>query len=146
VRRAPSQVVGCVALGVVGAALLAGAIATRRWDLGTAALIVAVGLVAALRSRPMRLAFEVGHQEKHSVVFTFDKFWGGLSVKVDGVPVVRDLRMFSVDLTKSYRFTVGTSEIHDVHIEKDRSRFLAGARAQPVRAYVDDLLVAEGVA
>lgn len=100
-------------------------------------------LVGWLMSRPMELALDVGHQEKHRVVFRFDKFWGNLSITVDGSPVVRDLRMFSVKLTKTYQFAVGTFELHRVRIEKDRSLVLAGLRAQRVRAYVDDVLSAE---
>ncbi len=40
-------------------------------------------------------------------MFRFNKFWGNLAITVDGRPVVRDCRMFSVKLTKTYRFTVG---------------------------------------
>lgn len=94
----------------------------------------------------MRLEFDVGHQEKHGVVFSFNKFWGNLSITVDGSPAVRDLRTFSVSLTKTSRLTIGDQEIHKVRIEKDRALLLAGARRQPVRAYVDDVLVAEGAA
>jgi hypothetical protein len=139
-------VIGCLVLGVAEVALVTAALVTRRGDLVLAALLVLVGLVAAVRSRPMQLTFGVGHREQHAVVFSFDKFWGTLSVRVDGSPVVRDLRMFSVHLTKSYRFTVGAAEVHDVRIEKDRALVLAGVRPQPVRAYVDDMLVVEGVA
>jgi len=80
------------------------------------------------------------------VVFRFDTFWGNLSITVDGRPVVQDLRLFSVELMKTYRFSVGAEELHEVRIEKDRHALLAGARPQPVRAYVDDVLTAEGVA
>lgn len=94
----------------------------------------------------MELEFEVGHREKHHVAFSFNKFWGNLAISVDGSPVVRDLRVYSITLTKSYSFRVGANEAHDVRIEKDRALLLAGARRQPVRAYVDDVLTAEGVA
>ena len=40
----------------------------------------------------MVLAFMVGQRERHRVVFRFDKFWGNLSITVDGRPVVRDFR------------------------------------------------------
>ena len=85
-------------------------------------------------------------QELHEVVFEFDKFWGKLVITVDGVPVVKDLRLASLDLAKTYSFEVGTTESHQVVIEKRRERFFAGFRPQTVRAFVDGALVAEGVA
>ena len=94
----------------------------------------------------MELAFNLGREEQHRVVFRFNKFWGNLSITVDDSPVVRDLRMVSVKLTKTYRFSVGTAELHEVRIEKDRKMLVAGGRSQAVRAYVDDILTAEGVA
>ena len=133
-------------LGLTGVALLVGATIARRGDFTGAAVLFLVGAVMALTSRPVRLTFEVGQREKHSVVFSFDKFWGSLSVRVDGRTVVRDLRTFSLDLTKTYSLTVGAEETHEVRIEKHRARFLAGVRPQPVQAYVDDVLVAEGAA
>jgi Pyruvate/2-oxoacid:ferredoxin oxidoreductase gamma subunit len=51
-----------------------------------------------------------------------------------------------VSLTKIYELTIGDHEIHEVRIEKDRALVLAGARRQLIRAYVDDVLTAEGVA
>jgi len=94
----------------------------------------------------MQLAFNVGSAELHHVTFNFDKFWGGLSIEVDGTRVVGDLRLFSVNLVKTYEFTVGTAERHTVRIDKHRAVFFAGFRPQPVRAYVDGQLVAESVA
>lgn len=90
--------------------------------------------------------FSAGPEGAHPVVFRFNKFWGNLSITVHGRPVVRDLRMFSVKLTKTYTFPVGDTDQHVVRIDKDRAVFLAGARPQPVRAYVNDALVAEGSA
>jgi hypothetical protein len=65
---------------------------------------------------------------------------------VDGVDVVRTIRLQSVSLVKRYDFTVGVDEQHQVIIEKHRARFFAGFRPQPVHAYVDGHLVAEGAA
>lgn len=146
VARTRAELMGCVALGVLGLGLLVAALVTRRWGLGLGGLLVLASLVAGLRSRPLRLAFTVGRSEEHAVVFTFDKFWGTLSVTVDGRSVVRDLRTLSVSLTKTYAFDVGLDEVHHVRIDKHRAAALAGFRPQPVRAYVDDALVAEGVA
>ncbi len=94
----------------------------------------------------VELTFESGTTERHQVRFTFSKFWGGLSISVDGVDVVRQVQMFSLDLVKSYEFVVGDQEQHVVKIEKHRKRFLGGFWPQPVLAYVDGRLVAEGVA
>ena len=47
---------------------------------------------------------------------------------------------------KTYEFAVGSTERHQVRIEKHRARVLAGSRPQPVYAYVDGLLTAEGIA
>ncbi|WP_255544533.1 hypothetical protein [Micromonospora sp. ATA51] len=32
----------------------------------------------------MKFSFDVGIQERHQVTFSFDQFWGGLSITVDG--------------------------------------------------------------
>ena len=91
----------------------------------------------------MNFSFEVGAEERHIVEFDFNSMRGDLSIKVDGDEVVRDFRMFSLSLTKEYRFNVGTREQHTVRIEKKRKLFLAGLRKQKYRVYVDDKLVNE---
>jgi hypothetical protein len=91
------------------------------------------------------MSFEVGDTERHQVLFSFNKFWGNLAITVDGANIVRTVRLASVDLVKRYEFVVGTTEQHHVRIEKHRQRMLAGFRPQPVYAYVDGHLVAEGV-
>jgi len=134
-------------LVLVAIAVLALAVAAGRWVYAAVVVIlVLVSVILRRRSKPVQLIFEVGQHELHQVVFRFDKFWGTLSVTVDGRPVKRDLRMFSVTLTKTYHFKVGDREVHDVRIEKDRELVLAGARPQPIRAYVDNVIVAEAVA
>ncbi len=94
----------------------------------------------------MRMSFDVGADERHHVQFAFNKFWGGLTISVDGVSVVKQIRMFSVSLVKTYEFTVGVSEQHTVRIDKHRKLLFAGVRPQPVLAYVDGQLVAQAVA
>jgi len=94
----------------------------------------------------MVMTFEVGTTEKHTVMFSFDKFWGGLTITVDGNSVVNTTLMFGVTLVKSYQFPVGVSEVHHVQIDHHRKLALAGFRPQPVYAYVDGVLVAQGVA
>lgn len=94
----------------------------------------------------MVMTFEVGVNEKHTVMFSFDKFWGGLTITVDGNSVVSTTQMFGLHLVSSWQFTVGVTEVHTVQIDKHRELFFAGFRPQPVYAYVDRQLVAQGVA
>ena len=89
----------------------------------------------------MQFSFMVGIQEQHRVDFSFDQFVGNLEIRVDGQPLVKDFRMFSLKLTKRYEFTVGTSEQHQIAIEKKRKLFLAGLRPQQYRIFVDGQLV-----
>lgn len=94
----------------------------------------------------MVMTFEVGTTEKHSVMFSFDKFWGGLTITVDGNSVVSTVQMFTLSLVSSWQFPVGTTEVHHVQIDKHRELLFAGFRPQPVYAYVDGVVVAQGVA
>jgi hypothetical protein len=87
--------------------------------------------------------FEVGLSEKHRVGFHYNQFWGNVSITVDGVVKTTDLRIFSLSLVKSYRFTVGSTEQHAVQIDKTRELFFAGFRPQIVRAFVDGEFVAQ---
>jgi hypothetical protein len=93
----------------------------------------------------MVMTFEVGVSEKHTVMFSYDRFWGGLTITVDGNSVVNTTRIFSVSLVASWSFAVGTSEVHTVQIDKHRARLFPAFRPQPVYAYVDGQLVAQGV-
>ncbi len=94
----------------------------------------------------MRLSFEVGSAERHDVVFRFNKFWGTVNIDVDHELAFRDVGIFSIRLTKKYFVSVGAAERHEIRIEKDRALAFAVVRRQPVRAYVDNILVAEAVA
>lgn len=89
----------------------------------------------------MQFSFMVGVAEQHQVDFSFDQFIGNLEIRVDGQPVVKDFRMFSLSLTKRYEFTVGVSEQHQVVIEKRRKLFLAGLRPMQYRISIDGRLV-----
>ena len=96
-------------------------------------------------SAGMRMSFDVGVEERHQVQVSFNKFWGAVSIKVDGRSVVRTIRMGSIDLVKHWDFVVGTNERHNVRVEKHRERILGAFRPQPFRAYVDGQLVAEEI-
>ena len=50
--------------------------------------------------------------------FTLQDFWGNIKISVNGKTIIKDIRMFSVDLVKSYEFKVGEKEIHNIRIEK----------------------------
>jgi len=89
----------------------------------------------------MQFSFMVGINEKHQVDFSFDQMIGNLQILVDGQPKVRDLRMFSLSLSKRYEFEVGQAERHQVVIEKKRKLFLAGLRPQRYRIFIDGNLV-----
>ena len=82
-------------------------------------------------------SFPVGESERHMVHFSFDQFWGSLSISVDGKPVVRDWRFLSFNLTKEYRFIVGDKERHDIVIVQARKLAFAGFRSQTCRVFID---------
>ncbi|GAA3398609.1 hypothetical protein [Cryptosporangium minutisporangium] len=94
----------------------------------------------------MRLAFDVGVHERHRVEFSFSKAWGWLTISVDGQRVRSDLHIASIQLVQTFDLVVGVQERHAVRIEKHRERMFGGFRPQPVYAYVDGRLVAQGVA
>ena len=98
--------------------------------------------LCSVSSGDMQLTFTVGQFEPHVVVFSWDQFWGRLTITVDGRSVVDTVRIFSLSRVKVYEFWVGTGERHHVRIEKHREVFFAGFRPQPVLAYVDGSLVA----
>ena len=89
----------------------------------------------------MKFDFNVGTQEQHHVEFEFDQVLGNLQITVDGNSVVKDLRHFSLSLTKRYEFEVGVKEQHKVAIEKERKLLLAGLRPQKYRVFVDGKLI-----
>jgi hypothetical protein len=91
----------------------------------------------------MKIEFEVGYLEQHKVFFSFNKFWGGVVIKVDGKKIIGDLRTISFSLTKAYQFRVGSKEFHEVKIEKIRPLLFAGFRSNDYKVYVDGVLVKE---
>lgn len=88
----------------------------------------------------MKFEFEVGEKEKHTVSFRFNKFWGGLKIKVDDRTRISDFRMFSMDLVETYRFSVGVQERYEVRIEKIRPQFFAGFRSNDYKVYLNEML------
>jgi hypothetical protein len=88
-----------------------------------------------------QLEFEVGQEERHQVVFSFDRFSGSTKIRVDGALVDSERAMFSVRLTRRYEFGVGQAEKHAVVIEKTRKQLLAGFRPSTYNVFVDGKLV-----
>jgi hypothetical protein len=87
--------------------------------------------------RHLDFDFEVGESERHNVAFRFDQLWGPLEISVDGKRVVKKLAIFSFKRTGRYEFTVGSSEPHEVRIEKSRKALLGGFQSQECAAFVD---------
>ena len=87
--------------------------------------------------RHLDFEFEVGESERHNVAFRFDQRWGPLVISVDGEPVIKKLEVFSLKRTGRYEFSVGSSEPHQVRIEKTRRALMGGFQAQDCVAYGD---------
>jgi hypothetical protein len=87
--------------------------------------------------RHLEFEFEVGESERHNVAFQFDQLWGPLKISVDGKPVIKKFEMFTLKPTRHYVFSVGSSEPHEVRIEKSRKALVGGFQAQECVAYVD---------
>jgi len=85
----------------------------------------------------MKFTVKIGENEKQEIFFSFNKFWGNLKISVNGKTIIRDIRIFSVDLVKPYEFKVGEKEIHNIRIEKIRPLLLAGLRTNDYKVYVD---------
>lgn len=91
----------------------------------------------------MKFEFEVGQNEKHLISFYFNKFLGNLEIKVDNEQVIKDFRTHSIELTVSYDFTIGVSEVHDIKISKVRPLFFAGFRSNSYQVFVDGKMIKE---
>ncbi|MBC9943844.1 hypothetical protein ICL81_04795 [Leucobacter sp. cx-328] len=91
----------------------------------------------------MKMSLVVGFEEKHLVEFSFDEFWGGIKITVDGVKVMGTVQILSFSTMKAWEITVGTNEQHHVRFEKRRAQFFAAFKPQPVRVYVDGIFIME---
>jgi hypothetical protein len=91
----------------------------------------------------MKFTVEIGENEKQVIFFSFNKFWGNLKISVNGKTILKDVRMFSVNLVKQYEFKVGQTEIHNIRIEKIRPLIFAGFRTNEYKIYVDGNLYKE---
>ena len=114
----------------------------------------------------MRFKFEVGQTEPHTVEFYWGQMFGTLEIKVDSKVIEeRKYMLFSpttiakpldvpedeklnlvfmeVQLVEKWSFEVGIYEKHNVRIEKQRTKLLAGLRHHKYRVYVDEQLLEE---
>jgi len=91
----------------------------------------------------MKFTVEIGENEKQVIFFSFNKFWGNLRISVNGKTILKDVRMFSVNLVKQYEFKVGQTEIHNIRIVKIRPMLFAGFRTNEYKIYVDGNLYKE---
>jgi hypothetical protein len=81
--------------------------------------------------------FDVGQQERHRVEFSFNRWWGGLKIKVDEAVVVSERLMFSFRMLRRFEFTVGQTEKHLVLIEKKRAALFGGILPSTYRVFID---------
>lgn len=114
----------------------------------------------------MQFSFEVGQAEPHKVEFYWGQMFGTLQIKVDNkiideksvtlfsptnltapldVPENEKLNLgfMEVQLVEKWIFKVGIYEKHEVRIEKERAKLLAGLRPHIYRVFVDDELIEE---
>ncbi len=77
----------------------------------------------------MKIEFEVGDKEKHTVEFNHDLTSGRLGCSVDGNPVpVEGLPHFMSHLETVRTFLIGDIEKHEVRVQLIRPLFFAGFR------------------
>jgi len=115
----------------------------------------------------MKLSFEVGDTEKHQIHFAWNQIIGTVRIKVDGELIKKDVTLmspinwsgsplpssdekwnvidsgFEVQLVDRWQFEVGDREKHEVRIEKERAKLVAGFRPQKYRVFVDGSLINE---
>jgi len=90
-------------------------------------------------------AFDVSNEERHTVTFHWGQLMGRIRITVDGLEVVAKNRAVPLGRTRTrtFEFSVGYAEVHDIVIEKIGARVLSGARKQKCRAFVDGELIGE---
>lgn len=91
----------------------------------------------------LKFNFKVGKTEIHEIEFYFNQFWGNEYIKVDGINIIKTIRLLSFSLTKVYEFDVGIEEKHHIKIEKIRKLFFAGFREYIGNVYIDGELLHE---
>jgi len=90
----------------------------------------------------LRFDFEVGDEEKRKVEFSFDRFLGHITIRVDGQRIIKKI-INNLRKSLSYEFTVGEKEKHHVRIALVRSYLPVGYRECTAWAYADDKLMGQ---
>lgn len=83
----------------------------------------------------------IGIKEKHTLEIGWSNWLGDVTIKIDG-EFKKDLPFedkwgYGTTFQRSYNFTVGTNELHSVHVEVD------GKYNPPIRSLVVDGKVVE---
>jgi len=92
----------------------------------------------------MQFTFSVGENERHTVDYNFNKFWGGLTIKVDGEEIVKSFQAFKSSFKPEqmpFKFDVGDKEKHSVEIKTIMPLFFAGFRPCKYEVSVDGKVV-----
>lgn len=86
----------------------------------------------------LKFGIEVGTEEKHTVEFMFNRFWGYVDIKVDGQPYKQKIILaWLLKQTRTYEIKIGEIEKHNVRIDLTRSLFPVGIRECSAWVYVD---------
>lgn len=96
----------------------------------------------------MRFSFKVGDVERSRIEFHRDPMLGGVTITANSRPVggrsaALPSTHFNLERVKRYEFAVGTNEPHQIVIEHEAPRPLAGFRRHWYRVFVDGQLTAE---
>jgi hypothetical protein len=96
----------------------------------------------------MKFTLEVGDKEKSKIEFSRNCWTGVMKAIVDGRKLMLQspfslFTYISFTSRRSYKFSVGNAEKHEVMIEKERPLLFAGFRPQTYRVFVDGQMVHE---
>jgi len=72
---------------------------------------------------PLRISFPVGSEEIHEVKYVHKSAVGETRIFVDGELVLKSDRSWREPRKEDFRFNVGNHELHEIKIERIRSRF-----------------------
>jgi len=94
----------------------------------------------------MKFSFDVGEEEQHRIDFARNCLTGRTTVAVDGDDSQLESPWsfgthFSFRVVKRYELMVGSNEIHEVVIERQRPPFFGGLFPHDYRIYVDGVVV-----
>ena len=91
----------------------------------------------------LQFQFEVGETEKHIVEFLYNYSGGKVVIRVDGRIFISKVYIAWIKRERTFEFTIGNTEKHDIRINMIRSGFPAGARKFTVWAFADKKLMGQ---